>query len=163
MKQLVYRQERDNLFETTHEDLRAFRYLNSMLDIFPVLRQLQQQFGLCGVIKAGLKLATRKRKFYCVIDEGGVAHYGWVSISFCRHYSVGKDDVVIGPIMTNERARGRGLATFAIKHVTNALIALGYRVFWIDTSEDNIACKKVIQKCGFGNPVVSYERPEDGL
>ncbi len=145
MKQLVYRRE-------------CFRPMDVSEVLGSEFRLFSSPLGSLGVVKAGLKLATGKRRFYCVLVQGSVAHYGWVSFSFCRFYRVQTGDVVIGPIMTDARFRGRGYATLALMRVMNALITEGSRVFWIDTSEDNIPCQKVINKCGFGKPVECFEK-----
>jgi len=163
MKQLVYRHELFRPMDITQAPGVEFEFLSSPLDLIKLGVPLLRCLGLSGLIKTGLKLATGKRRLYCVLTQSCVAHYGWVSFSFCRYYKVQAGDVVIGPIMTEERYRGRGYATVALMRVLNALLAKGYSVFWIDTSEDNIPCQKVIEKCRFGKPVASFERPENGL
>jgi len=163
MKQWIYRHEFMQPIHFCESPGGEFKLLSSPWDALSLWRPLFRCLGLPGAIKAGLKLATRKRKFYCVIAEGGVAHYGWLSFSFCRYYSVGNGDVVIGPINTSQRAQGCGYATFALKRAINELIARSFRVFWIDTADTNVPCQKVIQKCGFGKPVASFDRPVSGL
>ena len=163
MKQLVYRHEYGQSFHVPESSGAEFRLLSSSLHAIRLLVPLVRCLGPLGLLKTGLKLVTKRRRFYCVLAEGCVAHYGWVSFSFCRYYQVNPGDVVIGPILTEDRYRGRGYATFALISVVNALVAEGCRVFWIDTSEDNLACQKVIEKSGFGEPVERFERPERGL
>ena len=163
MKQLVYRQERSEFFDVKDSTRVNFRYLKSSLDLFPLIVPLCRLFGLLGLIETGFKLVTRRRQFYCILMEGHVAHYGWVSISFCRYYKVELGDVVVGPIQTDERVRGCGYAALALKSVINELMVRGNRVFWIDTSEINLPSQRVIEKCGFGKPVSRFERPRDGL
>lgn len=163
MKQLVYRHEFIEPMAAPAIKDAEFAILSASSAIVGLWHPLFRCLGFPGLIKAGLKLATKKRRLYCVLASGCVAHYGWVSFSFCRYYQVNAGDVVIGPIMTDDRFRGRGYATLALMRVMNALMAEGCRVFWIDTSEDNIPCRKVIEKCGFGSPVESYERPENAL
>lgn len=163
MKQLVYCRRSEERFPVQPLAGAVFVLLSCPAGALRHILPLARCFGLLGFIKVMLKLATRGRRLYCVVAEGRVAHYGWVSFSFCRYYRVSPGDVVIGPILTDDRFRGRGYATQALMRCINALVASGSRVFWIDTAEDNLPCRKVIEKCGFGDPVDSYERPADGL
>jgi hypothetical protein len=159
MKQLVYRQKFNEALAVQDLAGVTFRHLSSPLDAFRLGWPLFRCLGLPGLLKAGVKLATGTRQLYCIVAEGRVAHYGWLSFSFCRYYTIKAGDIVVGPILTDERARGRGYATLALKHAINHLMAQDNHVFWIDTSEDNTSCRKVIEKCGFGGPVQSFERP----
>lgn len=163
VKQLVYRMERSEPFDLPKKGDVEFRVLTSIFHALPIVGILSRQLGFLSVIWIGLKLLSRKRMFFCLVHDKFIAHYGWVSVSFCRHYSVGEGDVVVGPIRTADRARGHGFATFALKCVVNRLVTDGYRVFWIDTSEDNTACQCVIRNCGFGDPVRVFDRPKEGL
>ncbi len=163
MEQWIYRQERKELFVMPELRGAEFELLVGPLDALKVWRPLVRCLGILELVKTVLKLATGRRRFYCIYAEGRVVHRGWVSFSFCRYYQVKSRDVVIGPIHTDETAQGHGYATQAMKRMMNALLAEGYRTYWIDTSEDNIPCQKVIAKCGFGAPVTTFDRPVDGL
>lgn len=163
MKQLVYKCERSQPFDAPDLHGAEFRFLTSPWSVLPLLGALRRCLGSMGLVKALLKLATPSRRFYCILADGAIAHYAWASVSFCHYYRVAQGDWVIGPIMTGGRARGRGYATAALKLALNRLMADGGRVFWIDTAEDNVPCRKVIEKCGFGAPVSNYERPAEGL
>ena len=87
-----------------------------------------------------------------------IIHFGWVMTGYCRYYKIGRRDVVIGPIETLEKERGKGVATFALKNAINNLFHPGQRVVYIDTSDNNFGAQKVFQNCGFGDPVDSYLR-----
>ncbi|MEI6702260.1 MAG: GNAT family N-acetyltransferase [Deltaproteobacteria bacterium] len=158
MKQLVYRHEFEKAFQVPKRLDVDFEFLSSPLDAIRLWRPLMDCLGFLGLIKTGLKLATKKRRLYCIMSKGCIAHYGWVSFSFCRYYTVQPGDVVIGPILTDDRFRGMGFATVALMQTINQLILERCRVLWIDTAEDNISCQKVIEKCGFGQSVLSFEK-----
>jgi len=158
MKQFVYRQKYNQPFNIPDASGIEFKLLTSPLDASWLFLPLIRCLGFSGLIKVGLKLVSSKRRLYCILADSCVAHYGWASFSFCRYYKVQVGDVVIGPILTVDRFCGRGYATVALMGVINTLMMQGYSVFWIDTSEDNISCRKVIEKCGFGKPVDSFER-----
>lgn len=158
MQQFVYSHRFSEPLSVSQATGAEFRLLSSPWEAFRIWKPMVLCFGWYGFVKAAVKLLTGKRWFYCMIAEGEVAHYGWVSLSFCRYYHVQAGDVVVGPIWTDDRFRGRGYATRALKLVVNGMIQAGHRVVWIDTTEDNEACQKVIEKCGFGRHVSSYER-----
>ena len=42
------------------------------------------------------------------------------------------------------------------------MVARGYTVFYIDTSDDNIPAQKAIAKAGFGEPIATYIETPDG-
>ena len=121
---------------------------------WPLLREVH---GLVGALKSVMKM-TRRRAFYCVTSEAGVLHSGWVTSSYCRHYRVERGDIVIGSVATSHKAQAKGIGTFATRMVINLMMARGHRVFFIDTSLNNAACRKMIDNCGFGAPVATYLR-----
>ena len=157
MQQFIYRHEYYEALPVTDSPGVEFKLLVSPVEAIRLWRQLAGCFGLVGFVKAALKLTSRNRRLYCIIAEGAVAHYGWVSFSFCRYYTVQAGDVVVGPIWTSGRFRGRGYASLALMKAVNELVLAGHHVFWIDTSADNMACQKVIEKCGFGKQVSRCE------
>jgi RimJ/RimL family protein N-acetyltransferase len=101
---------------------------------------------------------TKKRFFYGVQYQNEIVHCGWVNIGFCRYYLVEKNAIVIGPIWTSEKVRGKGLATWALQEAMDTMIRNGFSIFYIDTERDNLPCQKVIEKSGFGLPVAVYLR-----
>ena len=156
--QLVYRQERAGELAVEAKDGVEFRLLATWADLFACLPAVRRRLGTVGLLKAAAKIATPSRLLYVVRVRGDIVNWGWISISFCRHYPVGKKDVVIGPVRTAEEFRGRGLATWGLKQAINAMVRRGHRVFFIDTSDGNGAMRKAIARCGFGEPVSSYPR-----
>ncbi len=116
------------------------------------------QFGRLVAFKSALKLLAGKRCLYGVVADGNLIHFGWVSMGFCRFYGVEKDSCVIGPIWSHASSRGKGAATWALKQAINRIMELGGRTFYIDTSEDNAPCIKVIERCEFGDATGTYER-----
>ena len=121
-------------------------------------RYLVSLIGVGGTLKTILKLVTRRRQFYGVIDAGRLVHTGWIALGFCRHYHVETTSAVMGPIWSDPGCRGKGYATGALIRAINQLIGSGIHRFYIDTSEDNVACRRVIEKAGFGAAKSVYER-----
>ena len=163
VRQFVYRQTPD----VPIRDLRdcegvVFHLAAGPLSVPKLLRPLLSRFGFAELVKITLKLATRKRQLYLFIGDGKVAHFGWLNIGFCGYYKVEEGDVTIGPIWSDKSMRGRGLATEGLKRAVNAMFERGHRVFYIDTSEDNIPAQRAIAKAGFGDPVDYYEETPGG-
>lgn len=121
---------------------------------------LTKTFGALAAVKIILKLMSGKRQLYGFVRDGRMVHYGWLNLGFCKHYQVDAEDVVIGPIWSDESARGEGLATHAMAQAMGVCLNAGgsSRVFHIDTARDNIACQKAIERVGFGAPVAVYLR-----
>ena len=158
MKQLIYRRDATVGFPDCGVSGTGFRYCRCPRDLVPVQDVLSREFGVLGLLKAKLKLLSDRRAFYLIVAEGQLLHYGWISFGFCNYYHIGKDSADIGPIWTAESARGRGLATVALKGAINAILERGCRSVYMDTSEDNIACLKVIWRCGFDILAGTYIR-----
>ena len=156
--QLIYRQERSGPFNQTPIEGHRFRLVGFPTGLVPILGSVVRAFGWVDTAKAVLKLLTRKRRLYLFAAEGRLSHYGWVSVGFCNHYDVEPGDVVLGPIWTNERDRGLGLATEALKRVMNAMMAEGHSVFFIDTGDDNVPCQRAIEKASFPPASGAYMR-----
>ena len=155
--QLVYRQERDQASGGA-DALEGFVLLRCPLQALPMLRAVWRAMGAVGTVKCLAKLCTGDRALYGVTREGRLVHRGWITLSRCRHYRVERGAAVIGPIWTDPDWRSRGLASTAAKAAMDTMMGLGHRVFYIDTSNDNVASQRVIAKCGFGPPCMSYFR-----
>jgi GNAT superfamily N-acetyltransferase len=159
--QLIYRQVRTVPFVLPDQTDAEFVCLTRVRDIVGQGRLFRGYFGWLGSLKALLKLASGRRGFYALVREGRWVHTAWMAVGFCRHYHVEPADVVIGPIWTDPEGRGRGFATVAMKAAMNAMLARGYHTFFIDTSDDNIACQRAIEKAEFGLPVGAHPRGSD--
>jgi len=122
--------------------------------VFPILETI----GAYGLLKCLLKLLSGKRNVYLILKENQVVHLGWIALGFCRFYDVEPGSAVIGPVWTDGEHRGRGLATVALVQVMNRLTARSVSVFYIDTSEQNLAMQRVIGKCGFGLPILKIKK-----
>ena len=155
-RQFVYRQVRSNELPAEERKGVEFRLLASLGDARPLRGALTRVFGLFGWLKVCVKLAALKRLLYVVIVEGRIVNWGWIAVSFCRHYPVEDGDVVIGPLETEEADRRQGYATWGVKRAISAMARRGHRVFFINTHEGNLNMQKVIAACGFGRPVSSY-------
>jgi len=158
MKYFIYRQEKTAPFEAEERDGTRFCFCATPVDVMrvPVVKRM----GIAGALKMLAKLATPSRDYYCLVSGGRIINDGFISHSFCRYYEVDPGSAVIGPVWTYPELRGKGLAVFGMKSAINALIQRGFRIFYVDTSEQNLSMQGVIAKCGFGNPVGSFERPE---
>jgi GNAT superfamily N-acetyltransferase len=127
------------------------------------LNGLIRVVGVVGAAKTVMKLMTPSRLFYGVKCGRDIAHYGWITKGKCNFYPVEPEAVVVGPVETAPAFRGRGLATVGLTFVLRVMAGKGCRLFYIDTAATNFPMQRVIEKCGFGKPVSSYERPEEGL
>ena len=136
----------------------AFTSCRGPLSYLRAAWRLRTLFSLAETVKNLLKVMTNRRLFYFSSDAQEVLHYGWLTTGHCRQYRIERDAVVIGPIWTSAAARGRGVATFATKMAINELVAAGHHIFYIDTSMQNTPCLRVIEKCGFGEPMAAYVR-----
>lgn len=155
--QLVYRMERSEPFGASAPEGVEFAFRETARGYLRDLGAYRRVAGRRESIK-GLVRILMGRKFYRLSEGGRLVHTGWVTLSHCRHYRVRKGDAVIGPIWSDGRARGRGLATIATRMAIDAMIARGARVFWIDTTDTNAPCLKVIEKCGWGDAAATYLR-----
>ena len=156
--QLVYRQERTEPTVIPERSDCSFLMLVRPTDIAALAPAIQARLGWAGLARAGAKLATRGRLYYCLISGRRVVSDGWLAVSFCRYYRVEPGDVVIGPVWTDPAWRGRGLATYGLARAMDTMRQRGHSVFFIDTSNDNEAMQRAIARCGFGAPLAVYIR-----
>jgi len=110
---------------------------------------LVQSWGWFQALKAALKIWSGRRIFFWNSSGSKVVQSGWANIGFCRHYDVEPNSVVLGTLWTEPEFRGRGLASSAIIRTIAFLHRRGYKRFYIDTSEENIASQRMIAKAGF--------------
>lgn len=157
--QYVYRLE----VTEANQPAREFFLFTSPWSLLRWVGALIRVLGVIGLAKVAIKLMTPSRCFFVVVCEQAVAHYGWVTKGRCRYYPVEPEAVVIGPVETVPGFRGKGLATVGLTAVVAAMARKGCRIMYIDTADTNVPMQRVIEKCGFGRPVSTYERPEEGL
>ena len=151
--QMVYRQVLEKFLAVAKRKETEFVLFKNPVLFLMFAQPLLKLMGTSGYLRSLVKLITVRRSFYCVFLKEEAVATGWCTTSFCRHYPVEPGAVVVGPIWTSPDVRRRGLATFALKNAINCHRMSGHRVFYIDTSTDNPASQKVIEKCGFGRPV----------
>lgn len=151
--QLVYRMERSDPFVDGAPAGVQLTLLSSPSQILRLAAGLWSWFGLSGLVKTCLKLLARDRFLYVAQRDGRVVHSGWLRVGQCRHYPVGANEVVIGPVATASECRGMGIATAALRYAVNRMLAQGHTAFYIDTAGDNFSMQKVIAKCAFGAPI----------
>ncbi len=128
------------------------------LDAARVFHPMVGALGLRATIRMCLRQMSSRRMLYCSSKGPQLLSYGCLSIGFCRFYSVEVSDIVVGPVWTSPAARGQGYAAVSLMFAANRLLELGFTTLWVDTSEDNVAMQRVLQKCGFGEPVNTFER-----
>lgn len=158
--QLIYRMRREQPFAVAEPAGVEFRYATSLVQFAGLAGALRRRVSAPELLRAALRIAAGRR-FYCVLRQGRILHHGWANVAFCRHYKVGPGEVVIGPIWSAPESRGMGLATYATQSAINRLIAEGLTVFYIDTSNENLACQAMIAKCGFGTAMGCTPRRPD--
>lgn len=158
--QLIFRQELTSPLYAENRDELSFVFLATPIQAVGSLSVLWHLFPtpLRQGCKLLLKLASRRRFFYYIQRGDQIVHYGWATVSLCRYYRVAKGDVVIGPIWTSSTCRRQGIAVYATRLAINRLFELGFRVFYIDTVNTNVASLSVIRNCGFGNPIGCFHR-----
>lgn len=158
--QLIYRMRRDTPFAVAERDDVSFHYVAGVWPFVALAAEVCRVVGGVEWLRGVLRMVVGRR-FYCVLRNGEVLHHGWANVAVCRHYRVGPGEVVIGPIWSAPAARGMGLATYATRQAINHLIGEGWSVFYIDTAWDNLACQKVIARCGFGPAMGCMPRDRD--
>ena len=126
-----------------------YRVVDTLVGGLRLLPLLLRTFGTGRAFKTLAKVATPRRAYYAVISEGRVASDGWIMFGFCRSYPIGSEDHVIGPIYTAPQARGKGLASAALANALRYCKGRGAEQVYIDTTEDNAASRKTIEKAGF--------------
>lgn len=105
--------------------------------------------------KSTIKLFTARRFFYFAHGENKLLHTGWLTLSRCRQYPIAAGEAVIERLWTAEAARRRGIATYCTRMAMQSL-AGRTSMFYIDTENTNYACQRMIEKCGFGEPIGMY-------
>jgi hypothetical protein len=154
--QLVYRAERTTPFDVVQRNDVSFCFIDSVTGYYS-LKHLRQALGWKEWAK-GLARIAKGRMFYCAMRDSMLLHFGWVTKSFCRYYKVEQGSVVIGPIWSNPEIRGQGIATHSTMAAMNEIMQRGTSIFYIDTTDDNISCRRMIAKCGYKDPLASYIR-----
>jgi L-amino acid N-acyltransferase YncA len=156
--QLLYRQERQAPFAVPARSDATFAWLDGPGELLAHRRAIRATLGWRGTLKALAKLCTATRRLYVLVQDGRVVHHGWATLGRCRHYRVEPDAAVVGPIWSSPAVRGSGLGRHALQQALDRLLERGWRTVYIDTSDDNLPCQKLIGHCGFGPPVGVYPR-----
>jgi hypothetical protein len=158
--QLVFRQTRTEPFKIQAIAGLKFHFIDDIakgMSVWPTIRTIQ---SASSALKTLAKI-SRGRKFYFITEHEDIIHTGWITSSSCKYYNVRNGDIVIGPIWSSESTRGRGIGAWGTKLAINKLIETGSTVFFIDTSNNNIPCLKLIDNCEFSSPIATYIRRED--
>lgn len=134
-----------------------FQLIDNIADAISAWKNIRTVQSIFYTLKTIAKIIGG-RTFYCVIEGKEIIHTGWITLSSCKYYNVQNGDTVIGPIWSSTSKSNRGIGAWATKMAINKMMDKGSRVFFIDTSDNNFPCQKLIAKCEFGNPVATYIR-----
>lgn len=156
--QLVFKQQRTHAFSTIERGELQFLFVDTVGRALSAFKWLVVLYGLVGALKALLKISRGNRYFYALLEGGEVVHTGWINDSFCNYYRVNRGELVIGPIWSADAARGRGFGTYATQLAMNTMLQRGRGIFYIDTSNSNRPCLRLIEQCGFGYPIAAFVR-----
>jgi RimJ/RimL family protein N-acetyltransferase len=156
--QFVYRMVRTAPYDLHWPAGFTFLFLGSAASALTHFSLLKSAYGFAGALKATLKLVTAQRTAYLVHRAGQVVSTGWCMRDQSKFYNTERGAITIGPIETSESVRGMGLASIALQGAINAHLLRGASIFYIDTSQGNIAAQRVFAKCGWGMPVGAYLR-----
>lgn len=118
-------------------------------DAFRRLPLWAAAWGWAGALKTALKVCAGRRLPFGIMEDGRLVAWGWANIGFCRHYPVEADAVVLGSAYTCPESRGRGYQPEALRRTILALRRRGYTRFYIDTTPENHAARRMIEKAGF--------------
>lgn len=96
--------------------------------------------------------------YFYVLDRGRVVHASRARVTRTGMPPLLGAGIVVGPVRTDADHRGRGIATFAIRHAINVMVARGHRRFYMSVAEGNVASRRMIEKSGFGPPAAERRR-----
>jgi len=162
MKQYVYKKKlevhqlyslkKDVTFILFDNVFKAIKHLGILLERY--------QFSL-QLLKLLIKLTLKRNVLYAVVDNNIIVSDGVLSFGSCNYYEINKNDCVIGPVYTDIKCRGKGLATFGLQECLKLLQKNDdLKYVYIDTSADNKAMQSVIKKLEFSCCSKTYERTD---
>lgn len=160
MKQFVYKHDLTNLPTLQSRDDVSFVLINNISKTLKHSLLLLKRYHISiTFLKIITKLLLNRNPLYIVIYNNYIVSDGLLSLGACNYYTITKRDCVIGPVYTDSKLRGRGLATYGLLKCLHYLND-NYNIdnAYIDTSEDNIAMQSVIKKLMFSHCDKGYER-----
>jgi RimJ/RimL family protein N-acetyltransferase len=93
-------------------------------------------------------LGNRMYRVLLIRHKGAVVHRSCLVPRYFRWPFMSEEDLQISSTWTDPAHRGRGLATFALRHLVRSY-AGGSRRFWYISRDDNPASIAVCSQCGF--------------
>lgn len=134
-------------------------FISSVGTILGNLPVVVRALGPITSLKSFLRIVQGRRAIALLLADSDVPCHLLVTYGFCRDWPIEDTAAVIGRVGTLPRFRGKGLATQALMQ-SLACIFKNPKVtrVYIDTAEDNISMQRVIAKCGFGGPTLTYDR-----
>jgi GNAT superfamily N-acetyltransferase len=154
--QMVFRQERDEPLPIEERDDVRFVTVTDPVAALRLLPVVRGQYGLTTFVKALARLALGSRVAYFVLKDGMVVSSGFAWIGRCRHYWVEPSAVIIGGSWTSTDYRGQGIGRYGVVRTINEMIARGHRILYADTDRDNRGGRRIIERCGWGDPIGLY-------
>lgn len=146
---LIYRLEGPEAPHPPPEGAVRFDIALGPVDASRRLRLWTAAWGWAGALKALAKSCTGRRLPFGMVADGRLVASGWANIGFCRHYRVEPDAVVLGTAYTDPAFRGKGLLPEALLRAIAVLRRRGHTRFYIDTTPENHAARRMIEKAGF--------------
>ena len=144
---LVFRSSKRQ-YEPDLPDGLLFRVHGSLWEGLSIAAAHTRLYGPTATLKMLMKIGTRSRFYYTVVQGQRILSDGWILAGRCSSYPIGARDFVIGPIYTVPEARGRGLAHSGIVRGINFCLRRGGEWVYIDTTEDNTGSRRAIEKSG---------------
>jgi len=154
--QMVFRQERTEPIPCEERDDVRFVTADDPVSALRLLPTVKGQYGLPVFLKALARLALGNRVGYFVIKDGMVVSSGFAWIAKCRHYWVEPGAVIIGGSWTSTDYRGQGIGLYGVVSTINEMVARGHHIFYADTDRDNKGGRRIIERCGWGDPIGLY-------
>lgn len=87
-------------------------------------------------------------KILCLTDADKLVHFSYIIPKVFRFPFMKKGDIQIGPCLTSENYRKKGIYGAVLQYIVAEYATKG-RSLWIYTAEHNIASQSVIEKVGF--------------
>ena len=105
--------------------------------------------------------ANRDYALFLIHQGGRIVHRSVITPGYFRFPFMQRDDLQIGDTWTSDDHRGKGLATFALRQITES--GNSGRCYWYVVEERNTASIRVVEKAGFCRVGRGARHPHLGL
>ena len=144
---LIYRTQEPQHAPTLPVEI-SFRVYDTFAAALRIAPAYAAKYGSASAAKMVAKVATARRSYYCAVRGSRIVSDGWITRGSCKLYQIGAQDFVIGPIETVPSERGHGLAHACLVRAINHCLNRGAEWVYIDTTDDNYASRRTIEKSG---------------